>query len=83
MPDSPTRTWRYVRASGENSQYYVSSDGFEIYKVLEDWPTKDFYWQVVRPGETEDTINHNEAYCTAKAAKEAIAKLPVEESDAG
>lgn len=70
-----TRTWKYVKADGEDAQYYVSSDGYKIFKVEGNWPTVDFYWQVVRPGDTEDTINHQEQYCTARAAKQSIAAL--------
>lgn len=75
---SVARTWRYVKAEGEFSQYYFSNDGYQIVKIEEDWPHKDFYWQVYRPEDTCDTVNHNEAYCTASAAK---ASLPDCESD--
>lgn len=66
-----TRTWKYVRATDRQSAHYISSDGWEVWKIEHaGYFENETIWQGYSPGETE--LDCREQYCTATAARKSV-----------
>lgn len=71
-----TRTWKYTRATDQQSAHYISSDGWEVWKIERTgYFDNETIWQRYAPGETGEDPDCREQYCTAKAAMKSVEEI--------